>query len=224
MRTYVTPLGYDSRRVTRPVLSRGLDDDDEVVLLRPATETDDTRAREAVSDVERLLTEIEPDVSTTTEHITHGDLQSAVLECSDVIHAARGEVIVSLGGGARDVLLPLTIAALVDVARIQAILFFSDIDGTVRDWHLPDLTAEIPSRTRETLAAIAQLGDWVSLSDLAERTGHSKSTVTRHVSQLAENGVIDVKKDGKTKHGRISFTGRLLLRARQSEDDTNSAT
>ena len=35
MTTYLSPIGYDSARVTRPVLSEGIDRGDTVVLLQP---------------------------------------------------------------------------------------------------------------------------------------------------------------------------------------------
>lgn len=212
MRTYISPIGYDSTRVTRPVLSRGLDTNDRIVLLRPATEANDSRADQAIEDVSRLLAEIEPEIDTTVEYITHDDLPTAVLECSDVLLGADGTIIVNLGGGARDVFLPFTIATLAHVGLIDAVLTFSDIDGTVREWDLPDLTADVSDATIATLIAIEEAGR-VSVTELAEQSGQAKSTVARHVSQLADSGAVIISQDGKTKYARLSLTGRLLLRS-----------
>lgn len=213
MRTYISPIGYNSTSITRPVLSRGLDDGDEVVLLRPRGETDTKRAQEAIQDVERMLTEIEPTVSTTTERITHDDFPRAVLECSDVIRAADGDRIVNLGGGARDILVPFTIAALVHVPLIHTTLFFSDIDGSVREWEIPRLVGGIPGKTQQTLLAIEQSGKQIPIPELTETTNQSKSTVTRHVNQLEESGLVETETRGKTKHVNVLLAGRLLLRA-----------
>lgn len=96
MRTYVSPLGYDSTRVTRPVLSEGLDSGDALVLIRPDTDVDgeagdeDVRAREAVADVRRMLGEIEPDVDVSVEEVPYDDLPEATLRCSDLLRAAEG--------------------------------------------------------------------------------------------------------------------------------------
>lgn len=218
MRTYIAPIGYDSTRVTRPVLSHGLDTGDVVVLLRPATETDDSRAEGALTDVERMLEEIEPDVQTAVERVTHDDLPAATMECSDLLRAADGEIVAVLGGGARDVLLPFVIATLVHTPLTDTALAFSDIDGRVREWNLPALTADVPAKTRETLAAIARAENGVSVPELTEQTGQAKSTVTRHVQRLDENGVVSTWMDGKTKYARVSLTGRLLLRAENSEN------
>ena len=216
MQTYIAPIGYDSTRVTRPVLSHGLDTNDVVVLLRPDTKADDSRATEAISDVERMLEEIEPDVTTSIEHISFEDLSTATLECSDLIRAAEGEIVTILGGGARDVLLPFMIATLVHTPQIDGSLAYSDIDGKVREWTLPVLTANVTAKIRETLSAIEKAGDQISIPELTEQTGLSKSTVTRHVQRLDKSEAVSTWTDGKTKYVQISLTGRLLLRESQS--------
>jgi CRISPR-associated protein Csa3 len=216
MRTYVSPIGYNTTSVTRPVLlSRGLETDDEVVLLRPDTGTEDSRAEGAITDVERMLEEIEPAIGLTTEYVTHEDFVSAALECSDVIRAAEGTIIVSLSGGARDVLVPLTIATVAHASAVDTVLAFSDIDGRVRNCDLPRLAADVSSSARETLASIEAEPEGVSIPELTERSGRAKSTVTRHISQLADGGAVTTWQDGKTKHARTTLTGRLLLRAAQ---------
>lgn len=215
MRTYVSPIGYNSTSVTRPILSRGVDTGDRVVLIRPEAETDDKRAREAIGDVERMLTEIEPDVSLSTERIPHGEFSAAVLACSDVIRASDGDIVVNLSGGARDILVPFVVATITHVSLVHTVLFFSDIDGAVREWALPRLTTGLSDKTVQTLATIGEGGAQLSIPDLTERIGKSKSTVTRHVNHLDECGAVHTETEGKTKFVRISLTGQLLLRARE---------
>jgi len=211
MRTYLSAIGFNSTSVTRPILSHGVDTGDEVVLIRP-NQVPDSRAEEAIEDVERLLQEIEPEISLTTEQISHGDFETALLESSDLIRAAEGDRIVSLGGGARDVLLPFAIAATTHVRLLDTVLFFSDLDGPVQEWSLPRLTAAIQETTAATLQIIVDTADGISVPELTDRTGVSKSTVTRHVTALANKGAIETWTDGKTKYAQATITGRLLLR------------
>lgn len=211
MKTYLSAIGFNSTSVTRPLLSYGVDTGDTVVLIRPDQEPD-SRGKEAIEDVERLLQEIEPDLTLTTERITHSDFQTAVLECSDVIRAADGNRLVSLGGGARDVLLPFTIAALTHVRLLSAVLFFSDGDGTVQEWALPRLTARVQQTTMSTLHTIAKTGGTLSIPELTSETGNSKSTVTRHIAALADAGAIETWTEGKTKFAQVTLTGQLLVR------------
>lgn len=210
MRTYISPIGYNPTSVTRVLLSRGLETDDTAVLLRPAIE-DDSRAEEAIADVKRMLQEIEPELVTTVERIPHDDFATALLQCSDVIQAAEGTVIANLSGGARDIFLPFAVAVLAQAPRIDTGLAFSDIDGKVREWELPVLTADIPNSTQETLRLIAAADDGITIPTLTNQTTQAKSTVTRHVNQLAAAGVVTTWQEGKTKHARPSLTGRLLM-------------
>lgn len=223
MRTYISPIGYNPTSVTRVLLSRGLETDDVAVLLRPKTDTDNDRAQEAVTDVERMLNEIEPEVSTAIERIPHDDFPAAVFDCSDIIRAANGTVIANLSGGARDIFLPFSVAVLAHAPSIDTALAFSDIDGKVREWELPVLTADIPNSTRDTLVLIADADDSISIPEITEQTHHAKSTVTRHVNQLGDGGVVTTWKEGKTKHVGLSFAGRLLLRAQQLPDEVSRA-
>lgn len=210
MRTYVSPIGYNSTSVARPVvLSRGVNDGDAIVLLRPDV-PNDPRAEEAIADIEGLLREIELDVSLTIEQIDHESFETAILECSEIIQAAKGECFINLAGGARDVFLPFACAALAHTPLVDTVLFFSDIDGTVVELQLPRLTADVPDTTRTTLSAIADDDNAVSVPELTDATGQSKSTVTRHVNHLADQDIVETWKEGKTKHVRITLTGKLF--------------
>ncbi|ERH10903.1 MAG: hypothetical protein J07HX64_02682 [halophilic archaeon J07HX64] len=127
------------------------------------------------------------------------------------------ELVVSLGGGARDVLPPLTVATLVYAGRIDTTVLLSDLDGTVQTWDLPELTARVPDRTLDTLDVLVRGGNWHSLSELTDETDHSKTTVVRHVNDLEEAGVVEADTSGKAKRVRVTVTAALLAMAGQTE-------
>lgn len=216
VRTYISPIGYDTRRVTRPVITAGLAGGDRVRLVRPSEESDTERATQTVADVRQLLQEIEPDADCVVERVSTATFEETVRDCCSLIAdtTAESEVIVSLGGGARDVLLPLTVASVVFAQEIDRALFFSDLDSTVREWPLPTLTARIPERTADTFATVVTADDWLSLSAIADETGQSKSTVIRHVNALEDAGVVEADTSDKAKRVRVNFSGELLSIAR----------
>ncbi len=213
MRSYLSPIGYDSTRVTRPVISYGLDTDDSIILLRPELEMDDNRASQAIRDVRQMIMQIEPDVSIRIEEVPHDDFQGAVAAICDIFENTNGEVIVNLSGGARDIFLALCVSSMVHLDRISTIVSFSDIDGDVREISLPDLTVDAPSASFETLVTIAKLGRPVSISELTEERDIAKSTVTRHLQQLESRGLVDTWQEGKSKFAQITFSGILLVRS-----------
>jgi CRISPR-associated protein Csa3 len=66
--------------------------------------------------------------------------------------------------------------------------------------------------SESTLTALKREGGSSSIPTLTEITGSSKSTVTRHIDKLTNEGLVEVWSEGKTKHARMTLTGRLLLR------------
>ena len=211
MRTYISTIGYHETRVTRPVLRNGLDDEDTVVLVRPAVEGDD-RGEDAVEHVTAMLAEIAPGATVETERIDVSEFTAATLACSDLLLAAEGRPIVNLGGGARELFLPLAVATITHAPRVDTAFQYTDVGQEVRSFPLPNLTATVPENTLPTLAAVVE-HDKSSIVELATATDQSKSTVSRHVSTLDQQGAVDTDNDGQTKRITDTVTGRLLLRS-----------
>jgi CRISPR-associated protein Csa3 len=215
MRTYVSTLGFHETRVTRPVLRHGLDDGDLVVLLRPATEADEGRGSDAIAHVKDMADEIAPGASVGIERIDHSDFETTVLECSDVLRAAEGTLIVNFGGGAREIFLPLTLATVAHANLVDMTLQYTDIEQQVREWRVPNLTADVSEKVWSTLATIADYDEAVSIPDVTARSDASKSTVTRHVQELAQAELVDTQTTGNTKFASATTAGRLLLRQQE---------
>jgi CRISPR-associated protein Csa3 len=219
MRTYLAPIGFNSTSVTRAVSNHGIASGDEVVLVRPTVADEDSRATEAIEDVRRFLREVDPGIELTTERIDQAAYDQAILDCSDLLRAATGDIVVVLGGGPREVLLPFATAALAHAAWIETALFFSDLTGSVEDWTLPQLATPVPDPAFGTLSEVADMmpsdhEDSVSVPELTERTGQAKSTVTRHISDLEDAGLVETWRDGKVKHLRMTTAGQLRLDVR----------
>ena len=214
MTTYLSPIGYDSTRVTRPILSRGLDAGDEVILLLPETSKNDQRAADALADVRRLLQEIEPDVGLSETHLPYDDLQQSVFICTDLIQSLEQDVVANFGGGARDIYLAFTIAVLNQLSAVTTVIQFSDIDGQVTQVRLPDLTIHVPDTGRLILDFLSMADGSATLPEIAAAIEPSKSTITRHVADLEEKGAVWTEMHGKTKHVELTFTGELHLESR----------
>ncbi|WP_049928776.1 CRISPR-associated CARF protein Csa3 [Halopiger goleimassiliensis] len=213
MRTYVSTLGFDETRVTRPVLRNGLEDGDVVRLLRPATEREDDRATAAVDHTRGTLQEITPGATVAVDRIDTADVPDAVQQCGAVIDDADGSVIVNFGGGAREVFLPLSMAAAMYAHRIEQAFQYTDIDQQVTEIDLPHLTATVPGHTRPTLRALARADRQLSISELARKTEHDSSTIARHVDVLEDSGLVTTQSSGRAKYVDVTPTGWLLSKA-----------
>lgn len=220
MRTYVSTLGFHETRVTRPVIKHGLDPGDRVVVVRPAEEEKSERANDVIGYVKDMVEEIEPEATVDTVRVDTSEFTTTVLQCSDVLVAIDPdrEVIVNFDGGAREVLLPLLVAAVLHAPRVDQALQYTDIDQEVRTLQVPNLTAQLPTNAIITFELIAGFGQEVTLPELAAESEKSKSSVGRHVESLAEVDAVSTRMESSTKHVSLSQTGRLLFRARESAE------
>lgn len=217
MRTYVSTLGFHETRVNRPLLRHGLENDDVVVLVRPASEQDTDRGSDAVDYVEDMLHEIAPGADVLVERIDGSEFETAVLRCSQILRGARGELVVNFGGGAREIFLPLAIATVLHSNLVDTALQYTDVDQSVREWPVPNLAASLPENARPTLHVIHDSGPNVAIPDLDERMEPSKSTISRHVADLEAEGLVETEMRGKTKYVSATLTGRLKIAAMTGE-------
>lgn len=210
MRTYLAPLGFDSRRVVRPVLSEGLDVGDCVVLLQPATESE--RGDDAFSEVKDVLTQVVSDLDLETETLPYSDFVETTLYCIDLIQASDGEIIVILGGGARELLLPLTVATFTSTDDVDTILQVGDIDSSVRGIPQLNLRGNVSDAEAGLLTDLNTLDIPLSISQIANELDKSKSTIARHVSSLESEGFVSTTKEGRSKNVSITDSGRIFMK------------
>jgi CRISPR-associated protein Csa3 len=213
MRTYLAPLGFDSRRVVKPVLSEGLDESDRVILLQPANSSD--QSEEAFDEVKDILTQVVPDLKLESERLPYTDFVETTLLCADLMQAAEGETIVILGGGAREILLPLTVATFSNENHINTVLQVGDIDSSVRRLPFLNLRSNISDAEATLLANLTDLDTPLSISNIATELEKSKSTIARHVDSLESEGFIRTAKEGRTKTVEQTGSGRVFLSGRK---------
>ncbi|MFC7205290.1 CRISPR-associated CARF protein Csa3 [Haloferax namakaokahaiae] len=213
MRTYLAPLGFDSRRVVRPVLSMGLDEDDRVILLQPANGSE--RGEDAFEEVEEVLTQVVPGLDLESEYLPYTDFIETTLYCADLMQASEGETIVILGGGAREILLPLTVATFTNESYVDTVLQVGDIDSSVRRIPRLNLRGNVSDAEAKLLSELSELETPLSISQIASELDKSKSTVARHVDSLESENLVITEKEGRRKTVTLSDSGRVFLKGRK---------
>lgn len=219
MQTFVATIGYDSTRVTRPVLRHGLREGDEIRLVQPSGHDENSRAEEAISDVKQIVTELQPDVTITSVKIPHNDFYTALTRCSSLLREPSTEVIVVLGGGARDIYLPLSLATLFHIKDIDTVLQFSDINGSVNELEIPNLFLSLSDNEFWILHKLSEYDDGVSMSNLSIDTNFSKSTVSRCISCLEDEELVRTEFHGKNKIINITEQGDLFINLFNSNEE-----
>jgi len=257
MHQYIAPFGFDTRRVTRAVIREGVDSGDQIVLLQPAVnfESEDgdypaDQAAEATRDLIEFFGQIDDGIRIVSVPISCSPFEVPLQEASalvtDCARAARTgipqnaaeksapplgtkavETILCPGGGPRELLFAVGIAAIAHPSHISKVVMHGDLDGSIATLNLPRVNPHISNRVEETFQALV---DEMSLSEtritettdsdraeltvteLSETTGKSKSTIGRHLDMLEAEGVVASHRQGKERVARLTLSAELYVR------------
>jgi len=211
MTVFIITFGYDSTRATRPVLTHGLGEGDEIVLVQPTGHEENKRANEAREDVRRMVTELQPKVDVNSLALNPEYFFGSIRRTVERIDTTDDDIVLVLGGGARDIYLPVAFAAFVCQSAIDTVLQFSDITGSVSELTIPDFIDPLGESVIETLRAVVNQEDGASLTLIANTLGAAKSTVARHVNELEEREFVRSERHGKAKVVFPTDQGRLAV-------------
>ncbi|WP_302081064.1 winged helix-turn-helix transcriptional regulator [Salinibaculum rarum] len=131
----------------------------------------------------------------------------------------EGELVINFGGGPRELYLAIGTATLAHPDSVDKTLQFSDLDGSVEEIPLPQITGAIPESATETLDAVVRNESAIGIPELAEELNRAKSTISRHVRQLEAANVVTAEMRGKTKYVKSTFSGELRSQMKSVEQD-----
>jgi|BioPla2DNA2_1021312.scaffolds.fasta_scaffold30191_2 CRISPR-associated protein Csa3 len=217
MRTYLSPLGFDTSHIISLIVRWGIERGDRICLIRPEF-GEDTRADRAIETVREMSQKISGDISVDVLRIDNRNIESMILALLDEIRASTppflpdGNLIVSLSGGPREVLVALTTATLILAPRIHQCAIFSDIEREIEIYKPPRLPFSIDERTLQILADIAAHGP-TSISEIARRVQVSESTASRVCAKLASEELLHVQQEKRSKVVTLQFSGNVMLKA-----------
>jgi len=209
MKTYISLSGFDSSQIVSLIVKYGIEGGDLIILIRPEDETD-TRGEQTIQAIRDLSRQIDSSIGLQIHRVNHRDLEEMVVSLKDLIEKADGQVIANLSGGPREIFLAFTIACLSRSDKIFKTTNYSDIDRSISEIILPNITADLEEKQKQILKDVLE-NQPTTISDIAQRLSVSESTISRQVARLADQKALDLVQKGKTKEIRITLTGRLLL-------------
>lgn len=203
-KSFIFNMGYDTSHITSVLAHEGLPENSKICLITPGRPDD--RQQNAIDDVQNYLDSL--DIECSLEVFSAGkDVRTDMGEFLSLFDEFENTVL-SLSGGSRDVLIPLTVAATVSPAEIESIYFRSDIDSQLELVELPRLRIDLDETEKRIVSALEEApGD---VEDVAERAGMSESTVYRRKDKLEEKGLVRLEDKGKTEI-EITSIGRFFL-------------
>ncbi|QSZ68144.1 CRISPR locus-related DNA-binding protein [Methanofollis aquaemaris] len=217
MKTYLSPLGFDTSHIVSLIVTCGIERGDRICLIRPGY-GEDARAERAIDDVRAMSQKISGDIRVDVLKIASRSIEDMTLMIMDEICAStppvlpEGNLIVNLSGGPREVLVALNTATLVLSSHIHQCAIFSDITREIETYMPPRLPLSFDERTLQILADIA-MHNPTSISEIAERVQVSESTASRVCAKLASEEMIQIQQEKRSKIVTLQFSGKIMLKA-----------
>lgn len=257
MRQYIATFGFDTRRITRAVIREGVDSGDQIVLLQPTVNFEEEgdeyaaeRATEGTRELIEFFNQIDESIRIVSVPVTCSPLRMALQEVSALVTeparpaeagipqnaAAKDapplgtkavETILCPGGGPRELLFAVTIAAAAHLSHISEVVMHGDLDNGVANVNLPQVNPHISDRVEDTFQALineisptrtqtTETDDdsqsELTVTELRELTGKSKSTIGRHLDTLESEGVVFSTRRGKERVACLTLSAELYVR------------
>ena len=219
MRTYLSPLGFDTSHVISLIVRCGIERGDRICLIRPEFGKD-ARADRAIDAVREMSQKISGDISVDVLRVDNRNVETMILALLDEIRASTppfhpgGSLIVNLSGGPREVLVALTTATLILAPHIHQCAIFSDIERETGIYKPPRLPFSIDERALQILADV-DAHNPTSISEIARRVQVSESTVSRVCAKLASRELIHVQQEKQSRVVTLQFSGKIMLKAEE---------
>lgn len=200
MKTYISL----SDQILPMVVKYGIEGGDHIIIIQPEGE------EPAVQAIKDLSRQIDSSIEVDIHRVNHIDFEGMVVSLIDLLKKADGQIVVSLSGGPREIFLAFVVACLSQSQKIFKTTNFSDIDRTMNEIVLPNITHILDERLRKVLKDVYE-NQPTTIRDIAQRLNISESSASRQVHDLAELKALDLTPKGKIKKVRITLTGKILL-------------
>jgi CRISPR-associated protein Csa3 len=209
MKTYISLSGFDTSQIVSLIVKYGIESGDRIILIRPEDEKD-SRGESTVQAIRDLSRQIDSSIEVNTYRVNHRDFEGMVISLIDLLKNAKGQVMINLSGGPREIFLAFVVACISESQKIFKTTNFSDIDRTMNEITLPNITHILDERLKRVLKDVSE-NQPTTITEIAQRLKISESTVSRQISELLSLKALDLTQKGKIKEVRITLTGKILL-------------
>ncbi len=213
MKTYISTIGFDISQIIALIVKYGIEKGDRFVLIRPEEEND-KRAENTLNEIQKFANQINSEIKVEVYRVPHKDFEESVIRLIDLIMSEEGEIIANMSGGPREILIPFVVACLINPDKIKKAVTFSDMDRMTREIVLPRIAGDLDEKTKYILSDIFR-NQPTTITEIAERTKLSESTISRFISKLADMNAVSIEPKGKKKKITVSFTGNVFLKKYQ---------
>lgn len=205
VKSFVFNMGYDTSHVISVLASEGLESGSQVVLVTPGSV--DNRQENAINDIRNYLDNL--DIEVSLQVFGGGESLESDIENFTGLFSDLENIVLSLSGGTRDLLIPLTAAYMMNSGNVDKTVFRSDIDSSLSEIELPELTVSLSDSKNAIVEALTSAS---GVQEIVENVDMSESTVYRKLSELENKGVVKSEKKNGRKIYSTTVTGKALLK------------
>jgi len=204
VKNFVFNMGYDTSHVTSVLAKEGVEEGSRIILLTP--EEMDERQENSINDIQNHVLSLDFDVSLEKFSVPK-EFQERFFRVKELLDSLENTVL-SLSGGSRDFLIPLTVVSvLTQEEDLKKVFFRSDLNSELKQIELPTVPRKLTGSEKELVKEIEN--NPCSAEKLVDKTGKSKSTVYRILKQLEENKLVEPNKTEGKKIYSLTFSGKL---------------
>ena len=208
-KTLITPLGFETTPVISFIGKEGIGKGDKLIVVRPEERPEEKRGERAFNQLKETVGNFSTDIEIEKIVLDTQDFTGMILEISNVLKKAEGELVVNLSGGIRTILVALTACTVFFHSRIQRTYNYEMIEREMKHIELPyvffDLTENEKSILKKTVGEHP-----LSYNDLTDSLDLSKSTVSRLTGILENKELVSCFTVEKQTKVNPTLTGELV--------------
>lgn len=185
VKNFIFNLGYDTSHIISVVSSEGVSKGSKIILIAPEDRND--RQMNAVDDIFNYVSSLNQDIE-----IKFFNPEDSLLDNVGSFSKLFSDVenlVLSLSGGPRDWLIPMTIASNLSQDSIQKVYFRSDLDSELNEIDIPGLSPGLDESELEVLEAFEK--EFKPVNTVVGEVSISESTIYRKLEDLEDRGLVE---------------------------------
>ncbi len=196
--------------LTSFMMKEGFSKEDELIVLVPEEKVSKGLAmgEKEVQELKKKLKDIGIDIDFRKKILNTQDFEMTVRKISDLLSTIENDVIVNLTGGNERLIIALTLCT----------FYHKNVKGVYNptstqkneELEYPRSDVELTDNEQKFLETVVERGE-LTITELVEHTGLSKSTLSRLGSKFVEKDILESRSVKKEKVFRPKLAAELLI-------------
>ena len=212
-KSLIATFGWTEQFVLSSVLKYGLEQGDKIVLLVP--DVKDEKSEAVIRDFKAFLKKYGEGIEVTVRRVSLESFDSAVATIASIIRelSSRGECIFNLSGGMRVLILAAYTAILLTCPKKVKIEV--ETEDRKRVFGIPNIAIGELVRLKDASYRILTevVSKEILSSELIKKLKMPISTFHKNLRELERNGLIELRREGRSYMIRASPLGKLVVLA-----------